>query len=71
MSTLRLQRFILITDQKGHLHYILSINDYTRWTMVYQLPEKMKETCIAAYQHYPAKGDIYRTGYKIERFRWQ
>jgi hypothetical protein len=53
----------------GHLHYILFIDDYTRWTTVYLLPDKKQETCIAAYQHFQAKVDAYNKGYKIKRFR--
>jgi len=51
----------------GHLHYIIFVDDYTRWTTVYLLPDKKKETCIAVYQYYQAKVDA--RGYNIKRFR--
>jgi len=50
-----------------YLHYILFVDDYTRWTTVYLLPDKKQETCIAAYQHYQAKVDA--RGYNIKHFR--
>ena len=56
-----------VPTKGGHLHYIIFVNDYTRWTTVYLLPDKKKETCIAAYQHYQAKVDA--RGYNIKRFR--
>jgi len=56
-----------IPTKGGHLHYILFVDDYTRWTTVYLLPDKKHETCIAAYQHYQAKVDA--RGYNIKRFR--
>jgi len=46
-----------VPTKGGHLHYIIFVDDYTRWTTVYLLPDKKKETCIAAYQHYQAKTD--------------
>jgi len=51
----------------GHLHYIIFVDDYTRWTTVYLLPDKKMETCIAVYQYYQAKVDA--RGYNIKRFR--
>jgi len=48
------------------LHNILFVDDYTRWTTVYFLPDKKEETCIAAYQYYQAKVDARE--YKIKRF---
>jgi hypothetical protein len=56
-----------VLTKGGHLHYIIFVDDYTRWTTVYLLPDKKKETCIAAYQHYQAKVDA--RGYNIQRFR--
>jgi len=51
----------------GHLHYTLFIDGYTHWTTVYLLPDKKRETCIAAYQHHEAKIDA--KGFNIKRFR--
>jgi hypothetical protein len=56
-----------IPTKGGHLHYILFVDDNTRWTTVYLLPDKKQESCIAAYQHYQAKVDV--RGYNIKRFR--
>jgi len=58
--------FSLLT-KGGHLHYILFVDDYTRWTTVYLLPDKKQETCIASNQHYQAKVDA--RGSIIKRFR--
>jgi len=56
-----------VSTKGGHLHYIFFVFDYTRCTTVYLVPDKKKETCIAAYQHYQAKVDV--KGYNIKRFR--
>jgi len=56
-----------IPTKGGHLHYILFVDDYTRWTTVYLLPDNKQEPCIAAYQHSQAKVDA--RGYNIKRFR--
>jgi len=49
-----------------HLHYIIFVDDYTRWTTFYLLPDMKRETCIAACQHYQANVDA--RGYNIKRF---
>jgi len=56
-----------IPTKGGHLHYILFVDDYTRWTTIYLLPDKKQDTSIAAYQHYQAKVDA--RGYNIKRFQ--
>jgi hypothetical protein len=56
-----------VPTKGGHLHYIIFVDDYMRWTTVYLLPDKMKESCIAAYQLYQAMVDI--RGYNIKRCR--
>ena len=48
-------------------YFILFINDYTRWTSVWLLPNKKAETCTAAYQTFQKK--VEATGYTIKRFR--
>jgi hypothetical protein len=57
----------LLPTKGGHVHHILFVDDYTRWTTVYLLPDKKPGTCIAAYQHYQAKVDV--RGYNIKCFR--
>jgi hypothetical protein len=56
-----------IATKGGHLHYILFVDDYTRWTTVYLLPDKKQDTCMAIYQHYQANVDARE--YNIDRFR--
>jgi len=56
-----------VPTKGGHLHHIIFVDDYMRWTTAYLLPDKKKEICIAAYQHYQAKIDA--RGYNIKRFR--
>jgi len=48
-------------------YYILFIDDYTRYTSVWLLPNKQAETCTSAYQSFQAPVDSL--GYEIKRFR--
>jgi hypothetical protein len=56
-----------IAAKGGFQHYILFVDDYTRWTTVYLLPDKKQDTCMSAYQHYQANVDARE--YNIKRFR--
>jgi len=47
--------------------YIVFINDYTRYTSVWQLPNPQPVTCTSAYQSFQARVDL--TGYEIKRVR--
>jgi len=38
----------------GHRYYILFIDDYTRYTSVWVLPDKESKTCTSAYQSFQA-----------------
>jgi len=58
---------IAVPTKRGHLQYIIFVNDYTWWTTVYNLYHKKKATCIAAYQDYQAKVD--RRWYNIKCHR--
>ena len=49
------------------LHFIIFVDDYSRYTHVYILLDKKAETCIQAFQHFQAKLDNW--GYDIKRFR--
>ena len=51
----------------GHSHYILYIDDYTRWTDVFTLPNTKKETCTSAFQMYQKR--VEARGFRIKRFR--
>jgi hypothetical protein len=48
-------------------YYILFIDDYTRYTSLWLLPNKNAETCTSAYQSFQARVDSM--GYEIKRFR--
>jgi len=48
-------------------YYILFIDDYTRYTFVWLLPNRKVMTCTSAYQSFQARVDLM--GYKIKRFR--
>jgi len=48
--------------------YILFINDYTRYTSIWLLPNEKAETCTSAYQSIWARVDWMR--HEINRFRW-
>ena len=48
-------------------YYILFINDYTRYTSVWLLPNTKAEPCTSAYQSFQARVDSM--GYKMKRFR--
>jgi hypothetical protein len=48
-------------------YYILFIDDYTRYTSVWLLPNKKAETCTSAYQSFQARVDSM--GYEVKRFR--
>jgi len=48
-------------------YYILFIDDYTRYTSVWLLPNKKAVTCTSAYQSFQARVDSM--GYEIKRFR--
>ena len=55
------------TPTFGHnRYYILFIDDYTRYTSVWLLPNKKAETCTSAYQSFQARVDSM--GYEIKRF---
>jgi len=51
----------------GNKHFILFIDDYTRFTFVWMLPNKMSETCTTAYKAFQAQ--VTTLGYQIRRFR--
>ena len=51
----------------GHRYYILFIDDYTRYTSVWVLPDKKSKTCTSAYQSFRARVDSM--GYEAKRFR--
>jgi hypothetical protein len=51
----------------GHHYYILFIDDYTRYTSIWVLPDKKSKTCTSAYQSFQAQVDSM--GYEVERFR--
>jgi hypothetical protein len=51
----------------GHRYYILFIDDYTRYTSVWVLPDKKSKTCTSAYQSFQARVDSM--GYEVKRFR--
>jgi len=48
-------------------YYILFIDDYTRYTSVWLLPNMKAKTCTSAYQSFQARVDSM--GYEIMRFR--
>ena len=48
-------------------YYILFIDDYTRYTSVWLLPNKKAKTCTSAYQSFQVRVDSM--GYEIKRFR--
>ena len=48
-------------------YYILFIDDYTRYTSVWLLPNKKAETCTSAYQSFQPRVDAM--GYVIKQFR--
>jgi len=48
-------------------YYILFIDDYTRYTSVWLLPNEKAETCTSAYQSFQARVDSM--GYEIKQFR--
>jgi len=47
-------------------NYILFIDDYTRYTSIWLLPNEKAETCTSAYQSFQARVDSM--GYKVKRF---
>ena len=51
----------------GYRYYILFIDDYTRYTSVWVLPDKKSKTCTSAYQLFQARVDSM--GYKVKQFR--
>jgi hypothetical protein len=51
----------------GHPYYILFIDDYTRYTSVWVLPDKKSKTCTSAYQSLKAQVDSM--GYEVKLFR--
>ena len=51
----------------GHRYYILFIDNYTRYTSVWVLPDKMSKTRTSAYQSFQARVDSM--GYKAKRVR--
>jgi hypothetical protein len=53
-----------IPAKAGRLYYIVFVDDYSPWTTVYLLPDKIHKTCIAAYQDDQAKIDA--RGYNIK-----
>jgi hypothetical protein len=53
----------------GNKHFILFVDDYTRFTFVWMLSEKKSETCTAAYKAFQARVDAMGQGYQIKRFR--
>jgi transposase InsO family protein len=50
------------------VHFIVFIEDYTRYTFVYFLLDKKSETCVSAFQLLQHKFDVW--GYDIKRFRY-
>jgi len=48
-------------------YYILFINDYTRYTSAWLLPNVIAKTCTSTYQSFQARVDSMR--YEIKRFR--
>jgi len=56
------------TPTLGHnRYYILFIDDYTRYTSVWLLPNTKAKTCTSAYQSFQARVDSM--GYEIKRFQ--
>jgi len=51
----------------GHRYYILFIDDYTRYTSVWVLPDKKSKPCTSAYQSFQARVDSM--GYEVKQFR--
>jgi len=51
----------------GHHYYILSIDDYTRYTSVWILPGTMSKPCTSAYQSVQARVDSM--GYEVKQFQ--
>jgi len=51
----------------GASHFIVFIDDYTRYSTVYFLENKRSDTCVSVFQHFQAKLDSW--GYDIKRFR--
>jgi hypothetical protein len=51
----------------GNKHFILFVDDYTRFTFVWMLPDKKSETCTTAYKAFQAR--VTTLGYQIRWFR--
>jgi len=51
----------------GHCYYILFIDDYTRYTAVWVLPDEKSKICTSAYQLFQAQVDSME--YEVKRFR--
>jgi len=51
----------------SHRCYILFIDDYTRYTSDWVLPQKKSKTCTSAYQSFQARVDSMR--HEVKRFR--
>jgi len=52
----------------GHRYYIQFIDDYTRYTSIWVLPDQKSKTCTSAYQSFQAR--VHSMEYKAKRFRW-
>jgi hypothetical protein len=48
-------------------YYILFIDNYTRYTSIWLLPNKKAQTCTSAYHSFQARVDSM--GYEVKRFR--
>jgi len=53
----------------GNKHFILFVDDYTRFTFVWMLPDKKSETCTTAYKAFQARVHAMGQGYQIKQFR--
>ena len=53
----------------GNKHFILFVDNYTRFTFVWMLPDKKSETCTTAYKAFQARVAAMGQGNQIKRFR--
>jgi len=51
----------------GNKHFILFVDNYTRFTSIWMLPDTKSETCTTAYKAFQAR--VTTLGYQIRRFR--